>query len=419
MGASSTRWAICGLLFAATTINYLDRATIGVLKPTLMAELKWTETNYGDVVAWFSLAYAVGYGLSGIVIDRIGSKLGYALTVAAWSLAATAHGMARSVVGFSLARAALGLAEGGNFPAAVKAIGEWFPVRERALAVGVVNAGSNIGVILALTGAPILASRFGWPAAFWISGAVGFAWVATWLGWHRAARGDSSGLEGAIGVEVESRKGSTRMSWRELLRHRSVWAFIVGTSLCSPVWWFYLYWSPGFLNAKFGMAPEQIGLPLIVVYLTADVGSVAGGWLSGRLMRRGWSVNAARKGAMLVCALGALPVCMAPRVEEAWLAVGALALAAAANQGFAANLFSLVTDTAPPRAVASIVGLGGMAAGFAAAGFQRATGRILDSWPLGYEVILGVASVIYLAALLCIHLISPRLAPIHAADSGE
>jgi ACS family hexuronate transporter-like MFS transporter len=410
--SSSHGRKICALLFFATTINYMDRATIGILKPTLMADLAWSEAEFGDIVSWFSLSYAIGYALAGRAIDLVGVRLGYAIAVAAWSAAAMGHGLARSVIGFTLMRSALGLAEGGNFPAAVKAVSETFPRRQQAVTVGLFNAGSNMGMIAALLLVPSLTKHFGWPSAFFVTGATGFVWVVLWWRAYGMEKDDvGSFAKEQTSTRRSAAEGQVDVTWLKLLAYRQVWAFIVGMALCSPIWWFFLFWSAGFLYDKFGVDLEHIGWPLVIVYLTADVGSIGGGWLSGRLMRAGWTVNAARKTAMLVCAFGATPVVAAAYVDHAWMAVALLAMAAAANQGFAANLFSIVSDTVPRRVIGSVIGLGGMAAGLVAAGFQRMTGRILDAWPDGYVIILGMASSAYLVALLFIHVLSPRLEP--------
>jgi ACS family hexuronate transporter-like MFS transporter len=410
---SSYRWVVCALLFFATTINYMDRAALGVLKPTLLSDLSWSESDYGKVVSWFSLCYAIGYALSGRLIDKLGVKLGYALAVACWSLAAMGHGLVATFAGFALMRAALGLAEGGNFPAAIKAVGETFPTRQQALAVGLFNSGSNVGVIVALLAIPSLTIHFGWPTAFFVTGTAGLFWIALWWPIYR---GGSRPLADPSEISPSLEQPQRSWSWSELLQYRQVWAFIVGMALCSPIWWFFLFWSAGFFNDRFGIKLEQIGWPLAAVYLAADVGSIAGGWLSGWLMGRGWSIDGARKTAMFVCALFAVPVAAAPHVTQAWIAVAVIALAAAANQGFSANLFTIVSDTAPRSATSSIVGLGGLAAGLVAVAFQRFTGYVLGEWPAGYELILAIAALTYLAALAIICLICPRLTPMEASS---
>ena len=406
------RWAICALLFFATTINYLDRSVIGILKPTLMADLHWSDTDYAAVVSWFSFAYAIGYAVAGRFMDVLGLRLGYAVAVFVWSLAAMGHGLVRTVVGFSFMRGALGLSEGGNFPACVGAISAWFPKKERALATGLFNAGSNVGAVLAPILVPHLTLHYGWPSAFYVTGAIGLVWVAFWWAMYRAPEKHARvSPEELAYIQSDPPDPPVHIPWLTLLGYRQVWAFVVGMVLCAWVWWFYLFWAAGFFYDKFEVDLKNIGWPLVTIYVMADVGSIAGGWFSGWLIGRGWSVNAARKTAMLVCALCVVPVFAAALVDSVWVATLLIALAASAHQGFSANLYTIVSDTAPRKVVSSIVGLGGMAAGFAAMGFQRMTGHILDRWESGYLVILGIASVSYLVDLLVIHLINPRLEP--------
>ena len=392
------RWVVCGLLFLATTVNYVDRQVIGVLKPLLEKELAWSEVDYGNLVFSFQAAYALGYAGGGRLLDRLGVRVGYALAVALWSLAALAHGAARSVPAFAAARAALGLAEGANFPAAVKAVGEWFPERERALATGIFNAGTNLGALLTPLLAPWLALRFGWPAAFFATGGLGLVWLGLWQWLYRAPAQRESGAP-------------QRLPWLALLRHRQTWAFALGMFLTAPVWWFYLYWIPSFLHRQHGLDLLALGPPLVVIYLMTDVGSVGGGWLSSALLRRGWSVNAARKTALGVCAVCVLPVFFASRIEALWPAVGVIGLAASAHQGFSANLFTLVSDTVPSAAVSSVVGIGGMAGAIGGMLVAQAVGHLLE-WTGSYAVPFACASVAYLLALLVIHALLPRLEPL-------
>jgi ACS family hexuronate transporter-like MFS transporter len=411
------RWWICLLLFLATTINYVDRAVIGILKPELMEKLGWDEVDYSYIISCFSFAYAIGYGVAGRIIDSTGVRLGYALAVGLWSIAAMGHGLVRTVIGFSVMRAALGLSEGGNFPAAVKSVSEWFPRRERALAVGLFNSGSNIGVVVAPILVPLLTTNYGWPSAFYVTGAFGLIWLVFWLKVYDAPeRHPKVSREELAYIQSDPADPSVHIPWVTLLGYRQAWAFIVGMTLSSPIWWFYLFWVPGFLHDKFGIDLQHMGLPLVTVYLMADVGSIGGGWLSSRLIRNGWSVNSARKTAMLVCALCVTPVFAAAKVEEPWIAVGLLALAAAAHQGFSANLYTLVSDMAPRKVVSSIVGLGGMTAGFAAVGFQVATGRLLKASPDNYLVLFVIASTAYLLDLFIIHLLVPRLEPMELPE---
>jgi MFS transporter, ACS family, hexuronate transporter len=414
--AGRYRWVICALLFFATTINYVDRAIIGILKPTLMTELNWTETHYGDITAAFSFAYAIGYAAAGRAVDVIGVRLGYAIAVVLWSLAAMGGGLMRTVGQFMFIRSALGLAEGANFPACIKSISEWFPRRERALATGLFNSGSNVGVIIAPVLIPWLTERYGWPYAFYVTGGLGFVWLAFWLFMYDAPQRHSQVSEAELAyIRSDPPDPQVHIPWLQLLGYRQVWAFIAGMAMSSPIWWF---WPPGFLKDKFGVDLTAVAAPLITVYLMADVGSIAGGWLSGRLIRQDYSVNASRKLAMLACALCVVPVYFASTTEHKWVAVILIGVAASAHQGFSANLYTLVSDMAPRSAVSSIVGLGGMSAGFAAMGFQMFTGRLLDAYPGAYQVIFFVASVAYLVDLLVIHLIVPRLEKMELVETA-
>jgi len=406
------RWIICALLFFATTINYVDRAVLGILKSTLMEKLHWSEADYGNIVSYFSLAYAFGYAGAGRLIDWLGVRAGYGISVFLWSLAAMAHGLVRTVFGFSLMRGALGLAEGGNFPGAVKSVSEWFPKRERALATGLFNAGSNVGAILAPLLVPWITLRYGWPMAFYITGGLGFAWLICWLLIYDAPeRHPRLSQTELTYIRSDPPDPQVRIPWLQLLGYRQVWAFIVAMALSAPIWWFYLYWVPGYLEKEHGIDLKNLGPPLIAIYLLADVGSIAGGWLSSRLIHKGWSVNASRKTALLVCALCVVPVFAVPLTSNLWVVTFLIGLAAAAHQGFSCNVYTLVSDTAPRNIVSSIVGLGGMAAGFAGMAFQRFTGHLLDAWENGYVILFAIAASIYLVNVMLIHLLSPNLDP--------
>src|SRR3954471_1759669 len=303
------RWVICALIFFATTVNYVDRQIIGVLAPTLKRQLNWTDAQYGDIVFYFQLAYAIGLLLSGPVIDRIGTKLGYALSLLIWSFAAMAHAAVRTVTGFSAARFALGLGEAGNFPAAIKTVAEWFPRSERALATGLFNAGTNIGAIVTPMVVPFITFRYGWQAAFVATGVVGFAWLALWWSLYESPdRHPRLGAAERAYISADPPDPVARVSWKTLLPHRQTWTVATAKFMTDPIWWVYLFWIPDFFSRKFGLSLLELGPPVIVVYLVSDVGSVFGGWLSSRLITRGWSVNAARKTAMLACASAVVPI---------------------------------------------------------------------------------------------------------------
>ncbi len=410
------RWQICGLLFLATTINYIDRQIIGILKPEIQQELGWSEKDYSNIVFSFQLAYAMGYAFGGRLMDLIGVRAGYALAVVLWSLAAAAHGWARAVSHFCGVRFLLGLAEGGNFPAAVKTTGDWFPKSERALATGLFNAGSNVGALITPLVVPWITIRYGWPTAFFVTGSLGFIWVLIWLGmYHAPERHPRLSPEELAYIRSDPPDPPGQVSWLALLKYRQTWAFIVGMFMTSPIWWFYLYWVPDFLHKQYGLDLIHLGPPLVVIYMMTDVGSIGGGWLSSALIKRGWSVNAGRKTALLACALCVVPVFSASMVSNLWLAVFVVGLAASAHQGFSANLYTLVSDTVPRHSVSSVVGIGGMAGAIGGMGIAKLTGYVLE-WTGSYHILFAIASSAYLVALLIIHLLLPRLEPMTLPD---
>jgi ACS family hexuronate transporter-like MFS transporter len=399
------------MLLAATTINYVDRLVLGILAPTLQQEFGWNELDYSHIVMAFQAAYAIGLLCAGAVIDRFGTRIGYALAIGVWSLAAMGHALASGVYGFMVARFALGLGESGNFPAAIKTVAEWFPQRERALATGIFNSGSNIGAVVVPLVVPAVAVGLGWQAAFLFTSVLSAAWLIAWLVTYRTPdqQPKLSATERQY-IGHEPPVATVRVPWLTLLRHRQAWAFVGGKFLTDPVWWFFLSWLPKFLHEAHGMSLLAIGPPLIAIYLFADVGSIAGGWLGGHLIQRGWSVNRARKTAMLVCALAAVPIVFAARADNVWVAVALIGLAAAAHQGFSANLFTLTSDLFPRAAVGSMVGIGGFAG--AASGFMVSTliGLQLQATH-SYVALFMAAGCAYLSALLVIHLLVPRLRP--------
>jgi len=454
--AGRLRWGICALVFAATAINYIDRQMIGILKPELSKALGWSQIDYSNIVFAFQLAYAIGYLLAGRMMDRIGVRMGFALAVLAWTLAAMAHGLIAyvprqagvsldshswigsaailllygssaataialpvTVIMFAAARFGLGLAEGGNYPAGVKTMSEWFPARERATATGIFSAGSTVGAMITPMIVPWITVHFGWPTAFYATGALGFFWLAAWWAIYRSPEEHprlSEAERAYIQSDPPDPPGS--ISWWWLLCRRQTWVFVVGMFFTAPIWWFYLFWIPGFLHDRHGLNLLQTGPPLVVIYLMTDVGGIAGGWTSSRLIARGWSVNAARKIVMLICALLVVPVFAASAVSNVWAATLLIGLAASAHQGFAANMFTLVPDTVPRRAVSSVVGIGGMAGAVGGLLIAKVTGYILE-WTGSYLPLFAMASVAYLVALLIMHLLNPKLAPMAVAASGD
>jgi len=405
------RWVVCGLLFVATTINYVDRQVIGILKPTLQGQMGWSEIDYGNIVFAFQLAYAVGLVLAGRMMDRLGTRTGFSLAIVVWSFAAMAHAWARSVAGFMAARLALGLGESGNFPASIKTVAEWFPRKERALATGIFNAGTNIGAVVAPLVVPWLTLRYGWPWAFIATGAVGFLWLALWLGLYaRPEDHPRVSSEEVAYIRSDPPDPAGQVSWLRLLEYRQTWAFALGKFMTDPVWWLYLFWMPDLLHRNYGLNLTNIGLPLVVIYLVADVGSIGGGWLSSSLIKRGWSVNAGRKTAMLICALCVVPIVFASRASSLWVAVALVGLATSAHQGWSANIFTTASDMFPRRAVGSVVGIGGMAGAVGGMLIAKVTGYVLQ-WTGSYVVIFFVAGSVYLLALGLIQLLVPNLEP--------
>lgn len=408
------RWTILALLFAATTINYVDRQILGILAPTISRALHWTETDYGDVVSWFTLAYSLGFLIAGRWIDKVGVKRGLGAAVVVWSLASVAHALARTAAGFSIARAALGVGESAIFPGSLKSVAEWFPKRERALAAGLFNAGTNTGAIVAPLIVPPLALYWGWQWAFIVTGALGFLWLLLWVPLY-ASPDVSPHVSADERSLIRSDPPDAPMpsqSWTRLLGYRQTWAFAVGKLLADPVWFFYLFWLPKFLDAKFGIKLSGIALPLIAVYVTADVGSIGGGWLSSSFIKRGWSVNRARKTTLLAMALVILPTMLAGKASSAWLAIGIVAVAAAAHQAWSANVLTLPSDLFPRSAVGSVVGIGAFTGAAGSWLFQRGIGPVLDANGGNYTPIFMVCGSAYLVAWILIQLLSPKLEPV-------
>jgi MFS transporter, ACS family, aldohexuronate transporter len=405
------RWYICALLFFAATINYLDRQVIATLKPTLQQAGIWDDIGYSWVVFSFQTAYAIGLLLAGRVMDWLGTRKGFSLSVIFWSIAAMGHALASTVMGFSFWRFALGLGEAGNFPASIKTVAEWFPKKERALATGIFNAGTNVGILVAAAVVPPITLAFGWEWTFVVTGLVGFLWLVVWLAIYRRPEEHARlSSEERAHIQSDPPDKDARVPWARLFPHRQTWAFAIGKFMTDPIWWIYLFWLPDFLNKNYGIDLKSIGLPLIIVYLIADVGSVAGGWLSSTLIKRGWSVNGARKTAMLICAISVVPVVFAANASNVWVAVLLVGLAAAAHQGWSANLFTTTSDMFPRKAVGSIVGIGGMAGAVGGMLISKIVGYILQ-WTGSYVPIFIIAGSTYLVALLIFQLLTPKLEP--------
>lgn len=403
------RWTICALLFIATTINYIDRQVLGILAPVLEKEIGWNEIEYGYIVTGFQLAYAAGLLLIGRIIDKSGTKKGYIISITVWSLAAMGHAFAKTPFGFGVARFFLGLGEAGNFPAAIKTIAEWFPKKERALATGIFNSGSNVGAVIAPLIVPWIAITYGWQEAFILTGAIGFFWIILWKIFYdkpeKQKRLTEKEYEYIHSDPVES---EIKIPWLKLIKKRESLAFAAAKFLTDPIWWFYLYWIPKFLFSNYGITLDKIGLPLIIIYLSADAGSILGGWLSSNLIKKGWSVDKGRKTAMLICALAVVPIVMASQAENIWHAVILLSIATAAHQGWSANLFTTVSDMFPKRVVGSVVGFGGMAGATGGMFIATAAGFILE-FTGSYVILFIIAGTAYLAALASFQIMVPRI----------
>ena len=400
------RWLIVALLFAATAINYVDRQMIGLLKPTLEAEFGWHETTYAQIVFYFQLAYALGYIAFGNIVDRIGARVGYAAAFIIWTAAHMLHAAAHSIFGFGAVRFMLGIGESGNFPAGIKAITEWFPRKERAFATGLFNAGANVGAIITPLIVPALTLAYGWRATFVITGAVSLIWLVAWLALYRRPREASKlSAEELAYIESDPADPAERVPWLRLLGRRETWAFAVAKFLTDPIWWMFLFWTPDFLAKSYGLDLKTFGPPLVVIYVISDLGSVAGGWLSSRLIHIGWPVHRARKLTMLICALAVTPVFFAQYVSGLWQAVAIISLATAAHQAWSANLLTLPSDMFPRKAVGSVIGIGGTAGAVGGMLFSLYIGQVLER--IGsYTLIFAVAGSVYLVALLVIHLLS-------------
>jgi len=406
------RWVVVALLFVAMVFNYVDRQTIAVLKPTLQHEFGWSESAYADIIFWFQAAYALSYLTFGMAMDRIGARIGYMAAFSIWSVGHLLHAAVGGVGGFIFARVVLGVGESGSFPAGLKAVAEWFPKKERALANGLFNAGANIGAIVTPLVVPAIALTLGWRWVFIITAIPGVIWLAAWIILYR--RPDKSRFVGAAELAYIQSDGpdpAHKLSWRQIISRRETWAYAAGRFLIDPVWWLFLFWLPDFLSKRYGLDLRSFGPPLVVIYVLSDLGSVGGGWLSSALMKRGVGPNRARKFTLLLCALAVTPVAFAAHAAELWLAVGILGLATAGHQAFSANLYALPADLFPRSAVGTVVGMGGFSGTVGGMLMSKYAGYMLDRVG-SYTPIFIVAACAYLAALLVIHLLSPRYAPI-------
>lgn len=414
------RWGICALLFFATTINYLDRQVLGLLKPMLEKEFSWTESDYGNIVMAFSATYALGLLFFGRIVDAIGTKMGYTVSIIVWSIAAMAHALAKTTFGFGIARAFLGLGEAGNFPVAIKSVAEWFPKKERALATGIFNSGANIGAVVAPAVVPWLAGTYGWQEAFIWTGVVGFIWLIFWWFMYEVpakhkklskAEFDHIHSDNAPGYVTETKK----VPWVRLFSIRQTWAFVFGKLLTDPIWWFFLFWLPSYFSTTFNLDIKNLGLPLIVVYTATTVGSIGGGYLSSWLIKIGWPVFKARKVSMFIFAICVVPIMFAKQTNNMWIAVALISLAAAAHQAWSANIFTTASDMFPKYAVSSVVGIGGMAGSVGGIIFPLIVGGLLDHYKAlgnigaGYNILFIICGCMYLLAWSVMHFFAPKM----------
>src|SRR5579863_9444540 len=404
------RWTICAMLFVATSINYMDRQVIAILKPTLEHSIGMTEVSYGYIVDAFQIAYAIGLLAAGRLIDKLGTRIGYMLVMAVWSLSAMGHALASTVMEFGFARFFLGLGESGNFPAAIKTVAEWFPRSERSLATGIFNSGANVGAILAPAIVPWMTLRWGWHAAFLSTGIFSVLWILWWLKYYRkpADHATLTAEELKYIYQEAAENMGPAMPWSRLLRCRQTWAFSIAKFLTDPIWYFYLFWLPSYFSAKFNLNLSHLGLPLIIVYNVSAIGSIGGGWLPAPFRRIGLSANYARLAAMLLCACLVVPIYAASGVKSVWAAIALISMAAGAHQGWSANLFTTSSDMFPRSAVGSVVGIGGMAGSFGSAMFAFFAGHVLQLTH-SYSTLFGIASSAYLLALVALYMLAPGL----------
>lgn len=411
------RWLVLAMLFFATTINYIDRFVLGILAPELEKYIGWTEEQYSYIVSAFQIAYGIGNIAMGYVIDRLGTRFGYVLTIAVWSISNVCHTLARSWVHFAIARFTLGIGEAGNFPAAIKSVAEWFPKKERAFATGLFNSGSQIGVIVASLMVPVIFLSYDWQAAFFVTGIFSFFWLLLWLIFYRRPEEFKYISNRELAYILEDEKGETPVSgkirWIKLIKLKETWSIAILKLMSDPVWWFYLFWGAKFLNKKFGVDIASISIPFVTIYATSDIGGIFFGGLSSWLLKRGWNLNKARKITMLICAFMVLPVVFITHVNNFWLAIAILACAVAGHCGWAANVFTLVSDIFPKKVVGSVVGIGNTTSTTGAAIASFGIGLALSNAPLeGYGIPFTIAAFSYLAAFGIFHLLVREIKPI-------
>lgn len=407
----NVRWTVCAMLFAATSINYIDRQVLGILAPVLQHAIGWTDLQYSYIISGFQFAYALGLILAGRMVDKVGTRIGYTIIMGVWSISAMSHALARTVLEFAAARFFLGLGEAGNFPAAIKATAEWFPQRERSFATGIFNSGTSVGAILAPAVVPWITLRFGWRAAFLMTGIFSAAWIVLWLLFYRTpARHRTLTSEELSHIQQDPGERTVAIPWRQLLGHRQTWAFAVGKFLTDPIWWFCLFWLPLFLAKRFHLGLGQLAIPLVVIYNVSMIGSVGGGWLPSLFNRRGMAINRARFATMLLCACLVTPIFFASRVSSEWAAIAIISVAVAAHQGWSANLFTTASDMFPRAAVGTVVGIGATMGSIGGVLFSLGTGWILNLTHT-YTILFALSASAYLLALAVMQLIVPGFKP--------
>jgi len=413
------RWTICAMMFFATTINYMDRQMLGLLAPLLQKDIGWSQVQYAQTVMVFTVTYAFGLAVFGRIADRVAEKGVYGTAMAMWSVAAMLHALASTVPGFAAVRGLLGFSEASNFPVAIRTTAVWFPKKERALATGLWNMGATVGGIVAPAFVPIVAVMWGWRAAFVIGGIAGFAWLVVWMAIYRSPAANPAVSKEELDY-INSDAGDPaleepKVGWLSVLRYRETWAFMVGKFMTDPIWWFYLFWLPKWLNESNHIDIQNMGLPLMVIYTMSCVGSVAAGWVSSRLMARTQRANFARKATMLVCALCVMPIALLSQVQTLWFAVLAVGLAAAAHQGWSANLVTLVGDVFPKRAVGTVIGIGGVMGMVGSFLFSGVIGETLQRTGQ-YWALFAAGALAYVIALAIMHLLMPRMTPVKLRD---
>ena len=413
------RWIILALLFFATSINYLDRQIIGLLKPILEKEFSWTETDFSHIVMAFTAAYAIGLLISGGLIDKVGTKIGYSVTVIIWSTAAMFHAIAKSVFGFSVARIFLGIGEAGNFPAAVKTVAEWFPKKERGLATGIFNAGTSVGVVIALFITPYIYAHYGWQSVFLITGSLGFFWLIAWLYFYEIPVKQKRLTEAElIFIEADqpiNQLTKERIPWRELFKYKQTWSYVTGKFLIDPIYWFFLFWLPSYFASTFHIDLKNPSIELMIIYASTTFGSVFGGYLSSHFIKKGWPVLKARKTALFIFAIIELSVIFAQFVTNVWCAVALISVVIAVHQAWATNIFTMASDMFPKESVSSVVGIGGMAGAVGGIFFPLLVGYLLDTYKIlgnisiGYNILFTICGCMYLFAFTIIHLLIRKL----------